>query len=76
MAGDSDPSHEDLANLTALSEDRIEPLPELLEEGYERDDGASAGLTALPDFWEEREGRDGRTYYIDHVNSKFMRKGY
>lgn len=77
MTGDSYPSHDyDLAGMIASSEGGIEPFPELLVDGYEYDDRDSPRLTILPDFWEELQGQDGWTYYIDHANSKFMRKGY
>ena len=51
-----------------------EPFPELLEEGYARDDAAAAEVTALPDFWEVRQGQDGYTYYIDHIGFRVIKK--
>lgn len=61
-------------NLTDDAPNQSEPFPDLLEEGYTRDDEASAGVTALPDFWEERQGQDGWIYYINHVDSRIIRK--
>lgn len=73
MAGDPDfDNHPESPNDFADANE--EPFPDLVEDGYERDDGASPGITRLEEFWEERQGLDGRVYYIDHANARYMLK--
>lgn len=49
-------------------------FPDLVNEGYTASTAAPSSLSphALPEFWELRQGRDGKTYYIDHTNATFM----
>lgn len=53
------------------------PFPDLLAEGFTwENDPVDQPPGPLPDFWEAREGSNGRTYWIDHVNGTITRKSF
>ncbi|EKM61127.1 uncharacterized protein PHACADRAFT_204280 [Phanerochaete carnosa HHB-10118-sp] len=49
-------------------------FPDLVREGYTAGFIPPENLSsdALPEFWELRQGLDGKTYYIDHIDATFI----